>query len=144
MHRLLLALWVSLSALGFAAPLGAEPVEWDQPRVTALAADLLSELDAALAAAADSPEQESVRQQRQRDAAVGQVKRVRQHAEKLLSELRAGRGLYQTQPYFRVAHELASETFQIAGDAVPFEEPIRHWKAAGEIAQEMSRYYEPL
>lgn len=131
-------------AVGFAlsAPAGAEPLAWDQARVTELAKQLVGELDAALAAASESPAQETVRQQRQRDAAIGQVRRVRQDAAKLFNDLRGGRGRYPTAPIFQRALERASETFQIGGDAVAFKEPVAHWEAAGEIARAMARYYE--
>ena len=135
----MLALGLSASA---SAAQGAEPPEWDQARVTELARQLVAELDAALSAAAEAPAQETVRQQRQRDAAVLQVKRVRQDAARLYNDLRGGRGRYPTAPIFERALDRASDTFQIGGDAVTFKEPLAHWRAAGEIAREMARYYE--
>ena len=144
MRRPTLTVLATLSVLGLAlsSPLGAEPVAWDQARITELAKQLVAELDAALAAAEEAPEQATVRLQRQRDAAIGQVTRVHQVAEKLYSELRAGRGLHQTAPYFEDALERASETYEIAGEAVRFKKSIEHWEAAGEIARKMAPYYE--
>jgi hypothetical protein len=119
----------------------AQALEWDQERVIELAEQLTQELAAASAAASEAPAQQTVMQQRSRDAAVRQIERVRSDADALLKKLRAGLGRDATATYFYLVLERAGEVIEIAGDAVPRKDPIAHWRAAGETAREMARYY---
>lgn len=142
MPRRALPMLVLLGWLIVPGNLHAEPREWDLARVTELADRLVTELAEGRKAAAKAPAQESVHQQRTRDAAVVRVEQVHRVALEYRRLLRPGVSRFETEGLFISLRDLASGVGEEAGDAVPRREPIGHWRNALHLISELGEYYE--
>ncbi len=142
-HRLRnagLALWALVALLPAGSPAG-EAQAWDQQRVRELAVQLSEQLRAARAAAAEAPEQDTVLQQRSRDAVVARVTRMQAVADQLRTQLGAGWGREETRGSFESVRDQARQALDKAGDAVPRKKPFAHFTAARETVNQMAPFY---
>ena len=81
-------------------PLSAAGESWDRDRSVVLAAQLEQTLGLALAAAETATRQDSAMQQRTRDAAVIEMRRVHEYSGHYASKLRGGWDRGESEPFF--------------------------------------------
>lgn len=122
-RRLAGALVMLLGALLFVAPAVAEETDktWDAAAVTKLAGTLEETLEEIYARSQDAPVQQTALQQRERDAAQGQIRRARDLGVDYAHRIRTGWTRDESDPYFRSVVEAVDEIWETAGDAVPQE-----------------------
>ncbi len=134
------ALSVLVALLPTGAPAG-EAQPWNPQSMHALSVQLSEQLRAVRTAAAQAPEQDTVLQQRSRDAVVARVTRMQAVADQLRTQLEAGWGREETRGSFESVRDQARQALDKAGDAVPRKEPFAHFSAARETVNQMAPFY---
>ena len=94
---------------------------WDDGVATKLATDLERTLRDAYERSLKAPPQQTVLQQRQRDAAQGVIRRARDRSEDYARKMRAGWTREASEPYFRIVADEVAQIWDTAGDAEPAE-----------------------
>ncbi len=117
-RRLLLSLIASLAlATTQAVAASEESEDWDQERMTQVAADLAAQMRELVADPGLEPPQATAMQQRQHHAAVLTVKRVATLADDLAARLQLGQGYEQTRPIFEQIQLLRQDIVAYAGNS---------------------------
>ncbi len=116
--RLLLLSLVALLALATteAVAESEESEDWDQERMTQVAAEFAGQMRELVADPGLEPPQATAMQQRQHHAAVLTVKRVATLADDLAARLQAGQGYEQTRPIFEQIQLLRHDIVAYAGN----------------------------
>ena len=94
---------------------------WDDGAVTQLATDLEKTLQDGYKQSLKAPLQQTVLQQRRRDAAQGVIRRARDLSEDYARKMRAGWSREASEPSFRAVFEEVAHIWDTAGDAAPAE-----------------------
>ena len=92
---------------------------WDHEVATQLANDLEQTLEDAYARSLKAPPQQTVLQQRERDAAQGVIRRARDLSKDYAQKMRAGWSRKASEPHCRVVVEEVALVWDTSGDAVP-------------------------
>lgn len=98
---------------------GTPPPTWDPAMAKRLSAELVSVLEKARLRGADAAPQQTVLQQRQRDAAEGSIRRMLEAAQAFDQRMRDGADRAESEVYYRALVEQVRTTLATAGDAVP-------------------------
>ena len=125
------------------APVSAPALEWDGEQVESLAVELVELTGRVLALAPRQLEQETVLQQRQRDAAVSQMRRAHELARTYLSRLRGDRDREATEPFFFQLREAVRAVRRVARDAVPSKQIEPLLRSIRMVTEQIAVYYEP-
>ncbi len=94
-----------------------ESEDWDQERMTQVAADLAAQMRELVADPGLEPPQATAMQQRQHHAAVLTVRRVATLADDLAAKLQLGQGYEQTRPTFEQIQLLRQDIVAYAGNS---------------------------
>ncbi len=94
---------------------------WDDAVVTKLATDLEQTLRDAYERSLKAPPQQTVLQQRKRDAAQGGIRRARDLSEDYARKMRAGWTREASEPFFLAVVDEVAQIWDTADDAVPAE-----------------------
>ncbi len=110
-------------AFSFAAVANSQEVGdgWDQEVATKLATDLEQTLRDAYEKSLKAPPQQTVLQQRGRDAAQGVIRRARDLSADYARKMRAGWSRQASEPHFRAVMDEVAHIWETGGDAVPAE-----------------------
>ena len=138
------AAWIGALALIASAAATAAPPEapkWNQQHVLALGERISSALRAAEAASREAPDQSTALQQRKRDGALSEFRRVRESADALVAKVRAGWDRDMTSAYFRSVRNGLRNARASAQDAVPSEQVGQHLDEADQAIAELARFY---
>jgi hypothetical protein len=138
------AVWIAALALIAGGAASAEPAaapKWNQPEVLALAEQLAGALRDGEAASREAPLQSTALQQRKRDGAISEFRRVREAADAYVAKLRAGWDRDMTAAHFRTVRNGLRNALSSARDAVPSEQVGQHLDDANRAVAELSRYY---
>lgn len=92
---------------------------WDHEIATKLANDLEETLEEAYERSLKASPQQTVLQQRKRDAAQGVIRRARDLSKDYAKKMRAGWSRKASEPHFRVVVEEVALIWDTSGDAVP-------------------------
>ena len=125
------------------APVSAPAVEWDPEQVESLAVELVELTGRVLALAPRQLGQETVIQQRQRDAAVRQMERTHELARTYLDRLRGDPEPEATEPFFFQLREAVRAVRQVARDAVPSKQIEPLLRSIRMVTERIAVYYEP-
>ena len=133
----------ALALIAAAAATAAPPAapKWDQQAVLALGEKLASALKDAQAASREAPLQATAMQQRNRDGALSEFRRVREAADAYVAKLRAGWDRDMTAAYFRTVRNGLRDALKSARDAVPSEQVDQHLNEANQALSELAPYY---
>ncbi len=117
--RLLVLSLIALLALATteAVAESEESEDWDQERMTQIAADLAAQMRELVADPGLEPSQATAMQQRQHHAAVLTVKRLATLADDLAAKLQLGQGYEQTRPIFEQIQLLRQDIVAYAGNS---------------------------
>ncbi len=117
--RLLLLSLIALLALATTEAIAEseESEDWDQERITQVAADLAAQMRELVADPGLEPPQATAMQQRQHHAAVLTVRRVANLAGDLAAKLQLGQGYEQTRPIFEQIQLLRQDIVAYAGNS---------------------------
>ena len=138
------AAWIAALALFASAAATAAPPEapkWNQKDVLALGERLSGALRDAEAASREAPIQSTALQQRKRDGALSEFRRVRESADAFVAKVRAGWDREMTSAYFRSVRNGLRDAHASARDAVPSEQVGQHLDEADQAIAELARYY---
>jgi hypothetical protein len=136
------ALLLALSGAGGSLAEG-EPGSWDAEAVAKRADEIEAIFRETYELSLSPPPQQTALQQRQRDAAQGQIRRVRDLAADYAGRMRSGWSRSDSEPYFRLLVEGVEELWSTAGDAVPQAKAKALLDRANEIMNELQAYYGP-
>ncbi len=116
----------------------------DDGVVRKLATDLEQTLQDGYAQSLKAPPQPTVLQQRQRDAALGVLRRARDLGEDYARKMRASWSREASEPYFRAVFDEVAHIWDTAGDAAPAESAKPLIDRLQKILEELrSRYDAP-
>ena len=135
---------IAALALFAAASVTAAPPagpKWNQQDVLALAEKLAGALRDGEAASREAPLQDTAMQQRRRDGALADFRRVRESADALVAKLRSGWDRDMTSAYFRTVRNGLRDALSSARDAVPSEEVGQHLDEANAAIADLARFY---
>jgi hypothetical protein len=120
-----------------------EPGGWDAELVTKRAVELEAIFRETYELSLSPPPQQTALQQRQRDAAQGEIRRVRDLAADYAGRMRSGWSRADSEPYVRLLVEGVNELWSTAGDAVPQAKAKALLDRANEIMNELQAHYAP-
>ncbi len=110
-----------IGAVGFAAAYASaeseEGEDWDQEKVTRVAADFASQMRDLVSDPGLEPTQATAIQQREHHAAVLTVRRMATLADDLAARLQVGHGYQQTRPIFEQVQLLRQDIVAYAGNS---------------------------
>ncbi len=115
---------------------------WDDGVVTKLATDLEETLQDGYKQSLKAPPQQTVVQQRRRDAAQGVIRRARDLSEDYARKMRAGWTREASEPYFRAVFGEVAHIWDTAGDAAPAESAKPLIDRLQKILQELRTRYD--
>lgn len=139
-HFMLMAFFAFQFASGAAAQ-DADP-GWDAAAVGQLATELEKTLQEAYARSLKAPPQQTVLQQRTRDAAQGAIRRARDLSADYARKLRAGYDRDASEPYFRAVANEVAYVWETAADAVPAETAKPLIERLQKILEELTAHYD--
>ena len=147
MCLLILSLVSSASGEGPAPAETADPEvmsegDWDQAAVTSLANELELTLQVAEKQSMNAPPQQTVLQQRDRDAAQAVIHRAREASEVYARRMRSGWDREDSEAYFRAVLEEVGHIWETAGDAVPAESAKPLIDRLRSLTEELRVWYE--
>ena len=120
-------------ALGITAPASAEPVSWDQARVTAIAQQLVAACNAWQAAVLRQPEAGPRLQQNART--------LHDQSTVLAAHLAEGKDRSQTLDYYRGLREVVDDTEELSVHA-PFDELSQGaWAKVADLMGQLAPYF---
>ena len=121
---------------------GETAVVWNQDAVTKLASELETTLAETYAERLKAPPQETVLQQRKRDAAQGIVRNARDLSRDYASRMRSGLDRNTSALYFRTVVDEVAYIWDTAGDAVPAEAAQPRIDRIQNILKELQAFYD--
>jgi hypothetical protein len=146
-------LWLLLVLLAFASPALADaPIEapaddpaappaWNDARATQLAQELAAVLEEARARGQNAPPQETVLQQRKRDAAQGSARRATEAGAAYAKQMREGADRALSERYFRAVVVEIRSLRATADDVIPAEDVEPLLDRMDEILDELGQMY---
>ncbi len=143
--RLLLLSLIALLALATTEAIAEseESEDWDQERMTQVAADLAAQMRELVADPGLEPPQATAMQQRQHHAAVLTVRRVATLADDLAAKLQLGQGYAQTRPTFEQIQLLRQDIVAYAGNTWVAPETRTRIKGIQKRLTLLTYYYRP-
>lgn len=120
---------------------GRDAAAWDGQRALVLAERLDVEIAATVSAAEGGPDAGSVREERQRGAALAEVPALQGAVTSLLGALRAGGDRDATQPYFERVQKAMEAVVSSADDNTPRKATLDRWEKSGATLRELGRLY---
>lgn len=132
------ALPVLVLAVGLSA--GAEG--WDQQRAIELSSQLEETFDLVVQSAETAARQQTVMQQRTRDAALSEFKHVRDISRDYAAKIREGWGREDSEPFFSQLRQATRRAREIARDAVPVPKVAVLLERVDSLLLQLSKQYE--
>lgn len=134
--------WLPALALAAVVLLAGRPAAaWDAERALALTERLDVEIAATVSAAHGAPSQGSVREERQRGAALSEVPTLEAAVSDLLRALRSGGDRDATLPYFERVQKAMGAVVASIDDASPRKATADRWQKSNATLRELGRLY---
>ncbi len=137
-----MSLVLALAVAFTAAEAGAEPAKWDQKRVTAIAEKFAKAVADLRETVRKQPPTPNPRQTKLRYQALDDLRLLRQAANNLASDLKAGEGRAETYPGYKRIQLLRRDAEENGRKADIKEDTLARIAAAQDLLRQLAPYYE--
>lgn len=141
MHHALLVRARFVLAVFLVLLAGSDAAAWDGQRAILLTERLDVEIAATVSAAEGGPDAASVREERQRDAALAEVPALQGAVTALLGALRDGGDRDATRPYLDRVQKAMEAVVSSADDNTPRKATLDRWEKSLATLRELGRLY---
>ena len=133
-----------LAACSLLAPVQAraERTAWNQEQVAAIASDLAMAIEKVKSSVEADPEQASVLQERRRQGALVDLRRLGRLSADLAAKLKAGQGLQETESIYDEIQAVRRQARDAGRDVLNPESTVRDVAAARRMLERLAPYYE--
>jgi len=120
----------------------AERTAWDQERVAGIAADLALAIEKVKSSVERDPEQVSVLQERRRQGALVDLRRLSDLSADLAAKLKAGQGVQETTPIYEQIQAVRRQARDAGREVLNPASTVEDIVAARRLLERLTPYYE--